>query len=338
MDMRIFLDLVSGGRGRAVCLGLIGLALVGSNDAQAFPPATDAGTSSQIIAVTPQIDMVRMAIQERLAPRGRRSSIALAPGVRGMAAGEEKGGYSGWAGYSGGEAELQGPEVRSSIDVSSISLGYDLAWSKTVTAGVSLSLERSRMRYWFSLPGARGEGHVVSLAPYVGWSIAPGLTADLILGFARGENDHVMDPDTRVFAGSQGVRRQILAASLNQQWQRGSIEWAVRGGVLGTRQRNQAYLLGPSAVDASDSDTTRLQLGLQATHVGGSFLPYAGITHAYDLARPSDGSLGRSGTMLSLGALWTPHRALTASLSYQREVGRSGSDNDLFMLNLMARF
>jgi hypothetical protein len=42
--------------------------------------------------------------------------------------------------------------------------------------------------------------------------------------------------------------------------------------------------------------------------------------------------------MLSLGALWTPHRVLTAGLSYQREVGRSGSDNDLFMLNLMARF
>ena len=147
-----------------------------------------------------------------------------------------------------------------------------------------------------------------------------------------------MDPDTRVFAGAQGVRRQTVAASLNRQWQQGSIEWAVRGGVLGVRQRNQAYLLGPSSVEASDSDTTRLQLGLQATHVGGSFLPYAGATYAYDLARPSDGSLGRSGTMLSLGALWTPHRALTAGLSYQREVGRSGSDNDLFMLNLMARF
>jgi hypothetical protein len=336
--MRIPLDLVSGARAVALGLGLIGIALIGANEARAFPPATDVGTSSQIIAVTPQIDMVRLAIQERLAPRGRRSGIALAPGVRGMAAGADAGGHSAWAGYAAGDAELQRADVRSTIDVSSISVGYDVAWSRSLTAGVSLSSERSRARYWFSLPGARGEGRVVSLAPYIGWSLAPGLTADLILGIARGETDHVMDPDTRVFAGSQGLRRQYIAASLNQQWQQGSIEWAARAGILGTRQRNQAYLLGPSAVDASDSDTTRVQLGVQATHVGGAFLPYVGATHAYDLARPSDGSLGRSGTMLSLGALWTAHRALTVGLSYQREVGRSGSDNDLLMLNLMARF
>jgi hypothetical protein len=323
---------------RALCLGLIGAALMLSDYAKAFPPATDIGTSSQLVAVMPQVEMVRLAIQERLAPRGRRSAVALVPGFRGMAAGADSEGHSAWAGYSSGDTELQRADVQSSIDVSSMSLGYDLAWGKSVTAGVSLSSERSRMRYWFSLPGARGEGRVMTLAPYVGWLIAPGLTADLIVGVARGENDHVMDPDSRVFAGSQAIRRQYVAASVSQQWQQGRIEWLIRGGVLGTRQRNQAYMLGPSSVDASESDTTRLQLGLQATHVGGSFLPYVGITQAYDVSQPSDASTGRSGTMLSLGALWTVHPTVTVGMSYQREVGRSESATDLFMLNLMARF
>jgi hypothetical protein len=329
---------MSEGRGLSAWLlggGLCCAIVLEMNEACAFPPATDAGTSSQIIAVTPQIDMVRLAIQERLSPRGRAQGLALMPGVRGMAAGSAQDARAAWAGYSSGDSELQRADVQTSIDVASISVGYDLMFGRSLTAGVSLSSERSRMRYWFSLPTARGEGRMMSVAPYLGWSLAPGLTADLILGIARGDTDHSMGPG---FEGSQSIHRNYIAASLNRQWQGAGFEWAVRAGYLGTRQRNQAYSLGASAVDASDSDTQRAQFGLQSTYMGGTFLPVVGATYSYDLSQPTGSSVGRSGTMLSAGMLWIAHPGITLGASYQREVGRSESRNDLLLLNLMARF
>jgi hypothetical protein len=306
------------------------------DEALALPPSSDAGVSMQLTAVNPQIESIRLAIQERIAPRGRTGGLALGPGYRGMAAGSDSSSQV-WLGGSYGDSDLKDISVETDIKVTSLSAGYDLLFNKSLTAGVSLSGESSRLRYLFSLPGARGDGRMLTLAPYIGWSPSPGLTLDLILGMARGETDQNMTPG---FTGTQSITRNYVAASVNQQWTRGGFDLSVRGGFTGTRQRNKAYDLGPTAVDASDSDTNRLQAGLHATYLNTALMPFAGVTYSYDLSRPEDSTLGRSGTLVSVGALWLPNRAgdITLGVTYQQEFGRSASRSSVFLLNLMARF
>jgi len=259
-------------------------------------------------------------------------------GQSGMAGGSSAGSLNVWLNGSSSDVGNNFDESRFSGDVTNAIGGIDYSLNKDLVVGVSLGRDRTKLNTLFNNSGLTSRATMI--APYASYQISDILSVDASLGYADG------DADVRyngTVTGNQGFTRNFAAANLNGNWWFNDLQLSGKLSYINAQEKMKQFTDSASVTTAGAKNRIeQLRLGVQVGYWINGIMPYVSVAAVHDLSAPSVQGINtgsdRDAWTASVGVNFFTQKALTASLSYTTEKGRSNSKNDMWMASLGYRF
>jgi len=259
-------------------------------------------------------------------------------GQSGMAGGNSAGSLNVWLNGSSSDVGNNFDESRFSGDVTNAIGGIDYMVNRDLVVGVTLGRDRTKINTQYNDGGITSRATVV--APYMSYQFNDVISADASLGYATG------DADVRYYGdvtGNQGFKRNFAALNLNGNWWFNDLQVSGKLSYINAQEKLKAFTDVLSVTTpGSKNRIEQLRLGVQVGYWINGIMPYVSVAAVHDLSAPSVQGINtgsdRDAWTASVGVNFFTHKALTASLSYTTEKGRSNSKNDMWMASLGYRF
>lgn len=331
--------------GRLVAYGLTGInwdplqQLLGLYGVQTYA----ATVSPQIMSLTATryIDSISSALNSigNSRRQGGPARFALGDRGTGMAAGNSPSRMNGW--MSGGLNETKNTfGLSSHIGViGNLMGGVDYAYSNELTVGVSGGYDYSYIKTVFSRSVMKGSG--ITIAPYLSYQLDPRYSVDAVAGYSLGATDVDVKAGTTNSSGKPKYDRQFIAANLNASYWFGELQ---ASGKLGYSYATEK-VSGVESLSTADIRNTISQARLtgQVGYWMESWMPYIGVSYAYDLHRSYENAIpiglrDKDSFSLSLGADIFSKAGWNGGIVMVSEIDRKFIRSNGITANLNRRF
>ena len=267
--------------------------------------------------------------------RRQKMRLSSADGQTGLAGAADESPWSAWAAVGRSNASYAFQPLASSLRGNNAMVGVGYSLKSTTEIGVNLGTDSIALK-----SGATGRSYDTrgyNVAPYVSVALAPGWTADGMLGFG---NATVRANVGGNVTGDSRESRRFAAANVNYFTSAGDWRLVGTGGLQSYTSKLQQFTLSNATVVPASSNTlTQLALSGQASYGSGQWVPFVGLGYAHDLSRPAaqtvagqTSSNARGTVSAQLGVSFQPSKQVSASLQLTTDRRTEFSSNGLLAM------
>ena len=291
------------------------------------------GTASQIVA-------------DRFDPIAHPFAVTGAPtsGYRGLAAGDEKQGWSVWTSAAASWFEKDYAPAKTDSTSQIVSFGADRKIYDRLTVGLSLSYIRTEADTIYN--GGETTSNGVSVLPYVAWRLNDWLSLDASAGYSFTKTDQDRDSLGVTVTGNYLSHAVTGALNLNAAKWYGPVMTSAKLGLFASASKRTAFTESDGTVNRDNVDTLlQAKAGVTVGYLMRPLMPYLSATYVYDLNALSPTVAGepddRDELRLKLGThilgkgKW---QNISGGLSVSHHVGREKRHYSAASLNLRIRF
>ena len=320
-----------------------------TQDTQSQEGLASATANENRVASNTVVRVTSVRIRDAFAPRPTRRTTSIAlnsgnsnllPGITtGIASGEEAPKMGLWMTPS--VSWLDDDNITSQYDgnLYLIMVGADYKITDRLLLGVSAGYEDTDLDTQFNDGTFQSQGFTI--APYIGFVILDGLTADAILAYTFLNNDVERDRTTdQRLAGDYDSGRSMISANLNYYALLNNWSFSAIAGYMYVSEDQDAYIQNGADLNSVGQFTAYLgewRLGGRAGYLLDKFEPYIAAAYLYDNTWNS-GADDRDELEGAIGLDFFPTDALIGSAEVTHSFFRDDIANTRILLNLRYEF